>query len=1285
MTSLSRDHRLRIMLLGGFDVRQNDCPVVGFTYNKMRALLAYLAMEQEQDHNREFLAELLWGGNDSAVARDNLRRALSSLRRVLEFSADSILFSTTKHTIRFIPNAHIDAKDFIDLALPGNIADIQHHEERIIALYRGEFLAGLSLADSPDFEDWLQIRREAIHRRALSLLEKLSNYHAQMGDYSKALQFALRHTELEPWDEEAHRRVMRFYALNGQNSAALQQYETCCLQLKKELGVSPTEKTRQLYDCVRNGEMRRRSTDTAVPSTAEQRRLAPSGRFSTLSGELRLVSVLYCELTPSPDIDSDELIAPPLYLAQSHCLEIIQQFSGHVVQTHGGGLLAYFGYPQAHEHAAFYAVQAALEISRATSCGIEIRVSVHTGLIITSGDSSMPDTVGKTSKLAIKLNHYSTHNGVAISQDTQRIVSGFFECISLGVQCFTGLAGHLEIFRVIQKSGARTRLDATAQLTPLVGREAETAELMALWEKAEQGKRQVVLIQGEVGIGKSRLLFCLKQRLTDETYVTRELRCFPEFSQSPFHPLIAMFEAVMKIANDDTPEVKFGKMVRYVESHYPESIQDTVPMLAHLLSLPLGEHYRPSIFSPQKQKEFTFFILLAALKALSAQQPVLLVVEDLHWIDPSTLEFLTLLVEQKGEGAILVVFTARPEFVPPWKKGLTSTLTLEPLAGSEVAKIIVAINKDIPAATIRRIVARADGIPLFAEEMAKIAMQDNQLSIPTTLHDLLTMRLDNIGEAKYTAQLAATIGREFDLDLLGMIFPYEPAMLMHTLSVLQNAELILKVNDTICQFKHSLIQEAAYQSQTKAARQTTHLRIAQVLQSDFSNIVATQPELLAQHLFSGGETRQSIQYRIKAGQRAARNSANTEAIEHFSSGLQLLTTLPSDQERDRLEFELQINLGTALIATRGYDDSVDAGQTYTRALELVECIDSNGGFFKAFWGIWLTSLATIGHTHSLKLSEKMLGFAEQDNDVLHLQLAHYAMGNSLFMTGNPNAARIHLEQSMSLYQLSHHEAMVNLSGENIYMSSGSLLSLVLWLQGFPQQASDVSQRTLTSARQLNHPNSLGNALCMAAILNRWMKQIDTTGLLAQEAMGLSDQHGLPFWKGLGSVSYGWVLAMQGRTEGITLVQQCLNAVNAMMSGAKILFLTPLCEALVHQEQFDHALTRVNEALGVVNQKNSRFFESELHRLKGVCLLGISEANKEEAEACFNQALAISREQQAKSLELRTTMSIARLWLRQGKRDDGRCMLEEIYNEFAEGLDTPDLQEAAMLLLQASNT
>lgn len=1217
------NHCLQLNLLGGFDARLNNLPISGFSYNKMRALLAYLAVEREQDHNRESLSELLWGGQSTQIARDNLRRTLSNLRRALEVPSGLCLFAASKHTLRFIPDAYIDVLDFQRKsfnASPNTISDA----ERVISLYKGEFLAGFCLPDSPDFEYWLQIQREALHRHALALLEQLADVYGQAGDYGKALQFALRHTELEPWNENTHRQIMRFYALNNQASAATQQYEICCRLLKNDYGTTPDAATCELVGRIQSGTLRPERSPVLATTTKT-------------NAERRQVTVLYCELSAVASDDPDDAMAL-LHDPLARCMDIIRQQSGHIEQVHGGGLLAYFGYPQAHEHAARHAVQAALAITDEPTQAVDIRVSIHTGLIITSGGTSVPDTVGRTSRIALQLLNSASPYDIVISQETHCLVDGYFAYQPMEAQGLLGVARPVEIFKVLGASGALTRLDAATQLTPLSGRKLELAKLMALWAGSVAGQRHILLVQGDAGIGKSRLLHTLKGQLATHVYSLRELRCFPEFSQSPFYPLIAMLESLFDFDKRDLTKTKSAKLADYLQSHYPSSAQHAIPLLAQLLSLPSVAQYPLPDYSPQKQKEQILSILLNLLQALAAQQPVLLIVEDLHWIDPSTLELLTLFVGTHQAAPILALFTARPEFLPPWQAGLSQCLSLAPLIESEVADMVIALDKDMPALTLQRIIERADGVPLFVEEMAKMVSLDKHTEIPTTLHDLLAARMDTLGEAKHTAQLAATLGREFECAILGKVSPHPATVLAQYLRALQEAGLLFQLDEDHCQFKHALIQQAAYQSQTKPVRQATHSRIAQVLINDFPESARNQPELIARHLASAGELQAAIVYWHKAGQRAILNSANIEAIAHCRAGLETLTGLMPDAQVMQWDITLNLNLGTALVAAWGYGSS-DACQAYQRALALSESIGAKTSLFNALWGMWLTSSSRVGHGHSLELAYKLLEQAEQNQDALQLQQAHYAMGNSLFWTGQPEAARRHLEQAISLYLPDHHEWMVSQFGENICVSSGALLLLVLWLLGESSQAQAVSARTLALARDINHPFSLGFALSNAAMLKRWLGQVEETELLAQEAIDLSRQFGLSFWLGMAVNSYGWALAMQGRSDGIAAMQESLEAVDAIMSGAKILFLAPLLEAYIALERYAEALALANEALATVTAKNDRFFESEFYRLKGICLLAIAPTQSEAAKACFYQAFNISRQQGAKALELRAANSL----------------------------------------------
>lgn len=1265
--------RLEMQLLGGFEVRRDGRPIAGIAYNKMRALLAYLAMTPGQEHRREALAELLWPGNDASTARGNLRRTLSDLRRVLETSAVP-LFAAGKNDIRFIASADIDALALHGRqSMPATALDDSTiaGDERAIALYRGPFLAGLALPDSPDFEDWLDIQRETLHRRVLALLERVGKHYEQNGNHRQALPCALRLSELEPWNEAAHRQAMRLYALNDQVSAALDQYQACCRLLHKELGTQPEEETQRLADSIRQGKLRppaaeRRPTPAIVPA------IAPP------VAERRQVTVLYCELSLAASDDLDEAVSL-LQAPQTRCADLIRHYAGHLVQTHGGGLLAYFGYPQANEHAARHAVEAALAIAATAAPGLEIRTAVHSGQVLSGGPAAMPDSAGQTSLLAIQLRHGAAPGEVVVSEETQRLVAGYYAFRAQGRQALPGIAQPLETFIVLGHSGARSRIDAASELTPLSGRTQEIGRLLTCWQLASQGTRQIVLLQGEAGIGKSRLVHAVKERLHGQRHAIRELRCFPEFAQSPFYPLIAMLEGLFAFAADDCPAEKFAKLASYLERDFPSVASRAIPLLALLLSLPLGEPYAAPELSAKKQKEQTIALLLDILLTLAGRQPVLLIVEDLHWIDPSTLELLKQFIEQGRQGPIFGLLTSRPEFTPPWPPAFSSTLPLEALAKTEVADMLAALGGTLPAATIARIVERADGIPLFVEEMAKIANTDHQASLPTTLLDLLAARIDHMGEAKYTAQLAATLGREFDLHWLRKISPYPAATLERSLATLQAAGLIHSAGDGSRQFKHALIQEAAYQSQAKSERQAAHRRIATMLHSDFPEIVAKRPELLARHLGSGGESAAAIAYWVQAGQRAALNSANLEAVDHFHAALQLLQTLPPSQERDKTEFNILVSLSPVLYGAKGYGTD-EATQVNARIATLSTVVGDSPDLFPAKWALVISTIASVGSRGMPQAAQQLLQMAQ--DEPLRQLAAHFLIANASFWLGDFTAARAHGERVEALARPELAPALLQHFGTDLTVFSGAYLFCSLLFLGYPEQAERHCQAMLARARATAHPHTLAQALSWAAVFYRWRNQPEQARQLAAEAIAISRQHDFQLWLACGEMTHGWALMVGGeREQGIAEARASIAGMRAALGGISVVFLASLAEAHIHRGEHAEALPLLEEALRDATKSGDRHFLAEVLRLQGHCLLALAPDDAATAEACFTEALSLSRQQQARLFELRAATSLAQLHQQQGRGGEIGPVLAEAYAWFDEGHASPDLQQASQLLAE----
>ncbi len=1267
--------RFMLRLLGGFALERDgvSCKIA---YEKGRGLLAYLALEAGRDHLRTSLATMLWPDLTRDAALSNLRLVLHNLKQALTTpDPDDSPLHIDRDNVRLDPtsNLRIDVADFSvpdpkcpSIPCPEVCAPCLNQMEVLAAQYRGEFLAGFSLPDCPEFEEWLQIGREALHLRALTLLARLGDCNERMGTFPQSLPHAMRYLELEPWSEEGLRRTMRILALTGQQGAALAQYAAGCRTLKRELGVLASEETHSLAERIRRGEL---------SPTSRRREDTPQAVALPLPvAEKRQVTVLYCELIPAGVDDPDEAMAL-LKAPQAQCDEIISRYSGYLVQVRGGCLLAYFGYPRASENAARLAVQAALAVTRTAFAGLELRVSVHTGVVIV-GDLRVPDALGATSGLAIQLRHLANSGEAVISGATQRLIAGYFESTSLGLQQLSGQSRPHEVFRVLRESGATSRLEAAAALTPLAGRNAELATLLDLWADARRGARRIVLLQGEAGIGKSRLILALRDRLRDDSHFVRELRCFPEHSQSPLYPLVISLGLACQFTIDDTPEAKFDKLADYVARHYADSDPDTLPLVAKSLALPVRPPHREPAASPQRHREKTLAVMLAHLNALAESHPTLLVIEDLQWADPSTLELLAMFVRGEQAMPLLAILTARPEFQPPWTEAGVCLLPLGGLGIKETTGIVKAVAPRIGPDLVRRIVQRADGIPLFAEEMARdLVVGIDQSTVPFTLQDLLMARLDAMGAARRVAQSAATIGRQFGFDLLGMICDVDLATLTTLLGKLQDAGILKNGTNSTFQFRHSLIRDAAYQSQTRVDREKTHRRIAAAMKSAGTR---ARPELLAQHWAAGGANADAVACWIEAGQLASQHSATGEAMLHFKSGLALIDRLPVGPERVRMELDLNIGLGAAACAAQGYA-SAEGAAAYARAAALCDRHNDKPDMFRAAWGLWASASSRTDYACALDLAKQLLRMAGQGEDPIHAQQANFAVAATSYWRGEFPQAREHLERARSLYQATQHHRHVTEFGEDGGVTSAAYLSWVQWFLGFPDHALETSRQSIALARQLGHQFSLAYALAFAAILHCRLRQPGQALDLAEETLNLAGSHQFPLWQIGGMLARGWALALQKKPDGIQTLRQCVEGTRYAMGGVTLVVLEPLVDAYTVLGLHQAALKANDEAVAAAGAIGDHHVDAELYRLKAVSLLGATACNQAEVEACFQSAIETSQRQQARSLELRAAMGMASLWQAQGRGAEARALLNNIYRWFTEGFDTPDMGNALELI------
>jgi class 3 adenylate cyclase/predicted ATPase len=1039
--------------------------------------------------------------------------------------------------------------------------------------------------------------------------------------------------------------------------------------------------------------------------------------------ERRQLTVLFCDLVDSTRLASQldlEELRQVVQAYQATCAKVIARFEGHIAQYLGDGLLVYFGYPLAHEDDAQRAVRAGLGIIEAMgqlhpSLGqgrevhLAVRLGIHTGLVVVGdvGEGARQEqlALGETPNLAARLQGIAAPNTLVISAATFQLLGGFFTCQPLGTPLLKGLAQPLAVYRVLYESMARSRLEAASSTgwTPLVGREQEIGVLRERWAQVKGGFGQVVLLSGEAGIGKSRLVQVLTDQVAAEprAWLT-PCQCSPYHQHTALYPLIDLLErVVLRFDREESPQQKVGKLEGFLVQ-YGLPLAEAVPLFAALLSLPLPSDYAPVTVSPEQQKQQTLQAVLTILLRIAAQQPVLFVMEDLHWVDPSTLELLSLLVDQGPTARILTLFTFRPDFSPPWMgRAHLTQLTVTRLPQRQVVEVIrqVAHGKMLPPEVVEQIVAKTDGVPLFVEELTKMVLESgllqeqderyaltgplHPLAIPATLHDSLMARLDRLAAVKALAQLGATLGREFSYALLRAVALWDEGIVQQGLHQLVAAEFLYQRGvppQATYTFKHALIQDVAYQSLLRSTRQQYHQRIAQALEAQFPETVATQPELVAQHYTAAGCAEQAVVYWLRAGQQASDSSANVEAISHLTTGIELLKTLPETPGHTQQALTLYITLGTALQMAKGFTVP-EVEYAYTQAHALCQQMGETPELVQVLFGLWrFHNVRAQLHT-SRELGETLLRLAQRAHAPEPAVIAHGALGLTWMWLGAFPAARQHLEAGIVHYTPDLHHALVFRMGTNPGVVCHVGATLTLWLLGYPDQALARLHEALGLVHALAHPYSLAFAQCFAAIVSQFRRDVPAVYEQAETAVALSTEQGFPQWVAMGTSLRGWALAMQGQgEEGLAKVRQGIAAWRVIGSVLHLPYLcTSLADVCAHLGHTADGLQALTEAHTLVEQQEERYWEAEIHRLRGVLLLQQPGTSQAEAEAWLQRALDVARRQEAKSLELRAAMSLSRLWQQQGKQAEARALLTPVYGWFTEGFDTADLQEAKALL------
>ena len=987
----------------------------------------------------------------------------------------------------------------------------------------------------------------------------------------------------------------------------------------------------------------------------------------------RQLSVLFCDLVGSTEIARE--LDPEDWgevLAEYHAAaaDAVQRFGGYVAQYLGDGLLAYFGYPQAHEDDPERAVLAGLAIVQAVSAlhllpaaGRQLRLAVRVGIdtgpvVVGESDARRANVFGGTPNLAFRVQNAAAPNSVFLTAATHQLVSGRFVVEDVGIRDFKGIDQAVQLYRAIRPSGTRGRLAVAAAhgLTPFVGREHELQFLTDRWRQALGGAGQFVLVLGEPGIGKSRLVQRFHERLADTPHIWTECAASALHQNTPFY---ALCDALGQGFGWRGLEAQADRLAALEASLVAAGakLDEAVPLIAPLVNLELPPRYQPSRISPEQQRRQLLATVVAWVTATARTQPQVVVVEDLHWADPSTLEVVQLLAEQGATAPLLLLCTARPEFRAPWPaRTHHAQIALGRLGTAETRSIVAAraAAGALAAPAVEAIVERSGGVPLFTEELTRAALTGDQQvqsmrAIPPSLHDLLMARLDRLAGTREIAQFGSVIGDEFSWDLLNAVTGIGEQELEAHLGKLADSELVYVQGIPPAaryRFRHALIQDAAYQSLLRSERQGIHRRIADALEQQFKPETDAAPQLLAHHFTAAGMPAKAVPYWLAAGQNSVRQSANAEAINQLSRGLDLLGSLPEGPERLQQELAFQLALGTPLIATKGFA-APEVGKVYARARELCGLAGDAPQLFPVLWGLWVFYTARAEHATARGLAEQCgrLAQAAQDPDLI--MEAHHALGVTMLAFGEFAAGLEQLERAITIYDPHRHGPMAFVYGQDSGVVCRSHTAWALWFLGKSEQAVRRNDEALRLAREISHPYSLTVALAFAAWLHQFLGDRKATREYAEAALALATEHNFAFWIPMGLILQGWAIAERDQTaQGVALMRQGLATFQAI--GAEIMrpyYLGLLAEVEGKAGNADAGLRLVEEALAASEKSGERWWDAELHRLRGELTYRVSLGSHgvpgvlEQVKSSFDQALAIAERQGARSLQDRAATSL----------------------------------------------
>ena len=1068
---------------------------------------------------------------------------------------------------------------------------------------------------------------------------------------------------------------------------------------------------------VREGPRPLHEAAAAEPAEMETAGRTTPGWDKAKSAERRQLTIASCELllgAENAGMDPED-IREIIRSYHSRVAETACRYNGLVAHTYANTAVLYFGYPEAHEDDPERAVRAALDLAAATAAlkaltPLHTRVGIATGLVLVgemtdAGGGQEHGIIGETPNIAAQLQALAEPNIVVIAESTRKLLGNLFDLQDLGTKDLKGIVGPVRAWAALRPSLAEGRFEALhgSGLTDFVGRDEELELLLRRWSRAKSGEGQVVLLSGEPGIGKSRLIAELAEAIASEPQVRLRNFCSPQHIDSALYPTIRQIERAAEFTRDDTSQAKLDKLDALLARSATSSSDSA--LFAEMLSLPNDGRHPALKLTPQQRRQRTLEALVLQIVTLSRQNPVVMIFEDAQWADPTSLELFSEVVERLQTLRVLLVITFRPEFQPPWLgRPYVTALTINRLAAREAGAMIDRIigDRPIPANIRKDIIERTDGIPLFIEEMTKAVLEADSQStaartvaaapspmVPASLHASLMARLDRLGPAKEVAQIGSAIGREFSHALLAAVARKPEAELVTALDRLVAAGLLFRQGMppyATYLFKHALLQDAAYGTLLREPRRALHARIAETLEGQFAELTETRPELLARQCAEAGLIEKAAGLWGKAGQRSLERSALVEAVALFTRGLDQAASLPATPALRREQVKLQVGLANSLYHSKGIA-AAETTSAFNQARVMIEEAERLGEhiedpllLYSVLYGFFIPKFMNFDGDAASALARQFLALAEQQNATAPIMIGHRLLGNTLLVIGDPAEALSHLDRAWALYDPAAHRLLTTRFGHDVGVATLTFRPLALWMLGYPKTALGETERAITAARQTDHMPTLLFALACTSLTRICCRDAAVAATNLDECIALALEK-VPFFKMFAGAQRGCVLAQTGKAA------DAIQAINAEIAGLRAMgattwrtaYLSHLALAYAALGKLDDAGRCIGEAMTAVETTKEGWYQAEINRIAGEIALNSPDPDAARAEAYFERALALARQQQARSWELRAAMSLARLWRNQSKVQEARELLAPVYGWFTEGFDTRDLKEAKALL------